>query len=88
MTQFEKLLNQTNTLTEALTLQPCLSDGKPEWQIDLIRYNYIEKKFGLQRSEIVILGLLIDISKRRAFEKAISKTPRADMVSMCIRSHG
>lgn len=88
MTQFEKLLNETNTLEEALTLHPCLADGKAEWYIEEIRYTFIAKKFGINPSSAIILNLLLEKFKRETFEKAFAKYPLADMVSMCVRQGG
>lgn len=88
MTQFEKLLHQTNSLKEALLLQPCLADGKAGWYIEEIRYAFIEKKFGIGPMKAAYLKLLIERSKKESFSKALEKNPPAQMLSMAICSHG
>lgn len=88
MTHFEKLINKTTTIEEALMLQPCLADDKASWYIEGIRYAFIEKRFGINAKQAVLMKLILENSKAEAFKKALDKEPPAEMVSMAIRAHG
>lgn len=88
MTHFEKLINKTTTLEEALMLQPCLADGKASWYIEGIRYAFIERKFGISAMQAAFMKLMLEKSKAEAFKAALIKDPPAQMVSMAIRAHG
>lgn len=88
MTHFEKLINKTTTLKEALMLQNCLVDNEPSWYIEDIRYAFIEKKFGIPVKQAVFMKFMLENSKAEAFKKALDKEPPAEMVSMAIRAHG
>ena len=88
MTQFEKLIGETQTLKEALLLQPCLSDEKESWFIEGVRYAFIKQKFGISEMSAALMKLMIEKSRAKAFEAAIDKDPPAEMIAMAICSHG
>ena len=88
MTHFEKLINQTTTLEEALMLQNCLADDEASWYIEGIRYAFIKKRFGISAMQAAFMKLMLENSKAEAFKKALDKEPPAEMVSMAIRAHG
>lgn len=88
MTHFEKLINKTTTLEEALMLQPCLADGKASWYIEGIRYAFIKEKFGISEMQAAFMKLMLEKSKAEAFKTALDENPPAEMIGMAVRAHG
>ena len=69
-TKFEQLLNETETLEEALNLQPCLEDDLTELEVETIRVNFLEEWFNISVFEYVMLMNVRDRRKKAAFDKA------------------
>lgn len=84
MSKFEQLLNETETLKEALDLQPCLEDDLTEPEVEKIRANFLEEWFNISVYEYVFLMHAYNKRKRASFDKAIEKLSPAEAISQAI----
>lgn len=87
MSKFEQLLNETETVEEALALQPCLEDNLSEYEVEKIRADFLEEWYNISIYEYIAIMNVRNRRKKAAFAKAFAKLSPAEAVSQAIRSH-
>lgn len=85
MTMFETMLNETTTLKEALSLQPCLVDEISEYECEKIRAKFLEEWFNISVWEYIFMKRALDRKKAKACAKALADMP--NVIAGCVM-HG
>ena len=85
MSKFEQLLNETETLEEALALQPCLEDNLSEYEIEKIRATFLEEWFNISVYEYVFIMNVRNRKKKAAFDRAVEKLSPVEAISQAVR---
>lgn len=84
MTKFEELLNETETLEEALDLQPCLEDGLSDLEVEKIRLDFLEDWYNISIYEYMFLTAARARKKAQNFASATATQSPSDVISTCI----
>ena len=85
MSKFEDLLNETSTLEEALSLQPCLEDNLSEYEVERIRAEFLEEWFNISVYEYAFLMNIREKRKKTAFDRAVENSSPAWVVYQVVR---